>query len=1344
MKIKSVIAFFAVIVGFALLSAQPFVRRENRNTGLTYNYVNGIAQDRRGYVWIATENGLNRFDGTGFTHFMSGDGKLKSDQLNRITLDTATNVLWVATQRNGLDALDCNTYEIRHYGAGKDESSIASDGVTDVVAAGDGNIWIAHYTAGVDLLNPDSGSVSHYNKGNVAGWPDDHVWTLRLGQGGKILVGHVSHGLTVLDPAKWTAVNYRKGSDPGSLPGDEIRSILTDSKGNVWVATDGGLALFHPETGKFTVFRHNPGNPKSLQSDHVYYLMESSDGKLWISTENGGVSILDLQQIVLREPEAVEFENLNDTPVDGLFISNKSVHITFEDSFGNIWIGTNGDGIDIICHRELPVRLQNTLSFSTPLSANPVMAILADGDRLYVGTDGEGLDIIQPDGSRVNVSSSNSPLKDNAVISLAKDKEGDIWAGTYGGSVVVLGKDGSRRSVEMPDIMDVRALLPLDDGRILAGTGQGLVEIDKTGVHARRLPQPADHRSQWIRTLVQSPDGKIWEGSYGGGIAIYGRNLRFLKRIDVNSGLKSNTINHLIVSHDGNILAATDDGIAYLSPDGKVLKVIDWYKGLADRYIKAINEDKEGNLWLSTGSGVSLIRKDGSIANYSAGYGFLNSDFYGASVAKTTDGEVLFGSHDGIYRLNTEAFSYGLKEVSPIITKLTIFGKGDDKSVIERFAPGSRETLNHDQNSIRIQFGVLDAAVAPMIEWNYRIEGKDARWYPADPVDGILLRDLSPGKYDIQIRASLPDMEEQPVSVISIVVRPPLWATWWAKTIYALLALVLLFYLMRVYKKRVSLEYDLDLERRNSEHAQSLIAERMRFFTNITHELRTPLTLILGPLEEMKSDASLSAKHAGKVKIIHKSAQRLLELINTIMEFRKTETQNKDLAVEYADLSVLLEETGRKYRELNSNQQLEVATVVEAGDYRLWFDPEVVSEIIDNLMSNACKYTVTGKVELRLHHTEESGVPFTEIVVTDTGLGIDPEALPHIFDRYYRDDRMKHRLGTGIGLALVYNLVQLHQGEIFVESQPDKGSVFRFRLHTDNTYPEIKRRLPGETPENVTPAEPLPEQQDEDTGRAKLLIVDDNIDILNYMKEVFGDTYEVFTATDGFDGLSKASAVYPDIIITDIMMPKMGGIEMVRQLKRNPDLSHTPIVVVTAKTADSARVETYECGADSYITKPFSTQVLKARIRNILSLRHDMAVRQILSPKTVETPEEIPPVEVQTETPIVSDMTEADREFLDKLTVIIDENISSEQLDVKFLADRLYMSHSTLYRKVKAVTGMSISTMLRRYRARKAAELIKTGHYTISEIALMVGMGSQGNFRKCFRDEFGVNPSQYC
>ena len=552
----------------------------------------------------------------------------------------------------------------------------------------------------------------------------------------------------------------------------------------------------------------------------------------------------------------------------------------------------------------------------------------------------------------------------------------------------------------------------------------------------------------------------------------------------------------------------------------------------------------------------------------------------------------------------------------------------------------------------------------------------------------------------------------------------------------------IIYTIIHAYKKKIDLESLYTLEKKNHEQEQELNQERLRFYTNITHELRTPLTLILGPLEDMQKDTSLPTRQAQKLSVIHQSALRLLNLINQILEFRKTETQNKKLCVCKSNIAPLVHEIGLKYKELNQKKAIDFQIQIEKEEMLLFFDKEIITIILDNLISNAIKYTEQGKITLSLYPTTRNGVTYTEIKVSDTGYGISAEALPHVFDRYYQESGKHQASGTGIGLALVRNLVELHEGEIRVESIQNEGSTFYISLLTDNIYPNALHGDSTKQTEEEMISEAVPEDSqntEPETSKPILLIVEDNEDIQKYIAESFSDSFEVITGSNGEEGKQQALNRIPDIIVSDIMMPVMDGITLCRQLKEDVRTSHIPVILLTAKDSLQDKEEGYEVGADSYLTKPFSASLLRSRINNLLDSRKKL-IAQFQQTGTSHNPNS----HLDEKRSIITEaLSKLDNEFIEKITQLVEDNLSSEKIDITYLSDKMCMSGSTLYRKMKALTGLSTNEYIRKVKMQNAERLLLEGKYNISEIAYKIGMNSTGYFRQCFKDEFGVSPSDY-
>ena len=645
--------------------------------------------------------------------------------------------------------------------------------------------------------------------------------------------------------------------------------------------------------------------------------------------------------------------------------------------------------------------------------------------------------------------------------------------------------------------------------------------------------------------------------------------------------------------------------------------------------------------------------------------------------------------------------------------------------------------MTYKQNTFNLTYSVQDHSQANLVDYAYRLKGFDDSWYTVDE-NTVLFRNIPPGEYEFQIKARIRNQEwTEEINTLPIHITPPIWLSWWAKTLYLIFAGCIFFCLFRLYKKKMDMQLLYELEKKNHEQEEELNNERLRFFTNITHELRTPLTLILGPLEDLQEDKDLLPYQQKKISIIHNSAIRLLNLINQILEFRKTETQNKKLCVSKDNLAALVTEVGLKYKELNPKKNIEFNIAIESDPLPLYFDKEIITIILDNLISNAIKYTEKGYINISLYTIRKNNTDYAEIRVSDTGQGIPSEELPHIFERYYQAKNDRQVSGTGIGLALVKNLVKLHQGEIHAESILGKGSSFRFSLIINNIYPNALHTDSEEKEQNsnhdTESAEDSMLNNNISGEKPILLVVEDNPDICEYKSESFSDSFEVITAEEGEAGYRMAISQIPDIIVTDIMMAGMDGITFCKIIKGDVRTSHIPVIMLTAKDSLQNKEEGYLAGADSYLTKPFSASLLRSRIHNLLESRKKLA-NQFSNNLNINSDKSII---------LHESLNQLDNEFIQKITQIIEDNLKSEKIDVTYLADKLCMSKSTLYRKIKALTGISTNEYVRKIKMQNAEKLMLEGRYTISEIAFRVGMNSPVYFRQCFKEEFGISPSEY-
>lgn len=919
-----------------------------------------------------------------------------------------------------------------------------------------------------------------------------------------------------------------------------------------------------------------------------------------------------------------------------------------------------------------------------------------------------------------------------------QDKQERLWLGTYkNGILLYTPKDGriTRIGDKGSEFLDICSFSEDINGKIWIGTQTGIYSYFNNQLSYEKELN-AQLPDIMVHGIIRDKNGKLWVGTFGKGVCVFDEDDKKLYNFTTDHSFPSNAVNYMMEDSRKRILVATREGIIIFKDVSQPNVFVSFgaKEGLENTQVRAIQEDHDGYIWISTNGGISrLDEKNKRFYNYNYHDGIPMGDFMDGSTCITPDGTLFFGSQNGACYFNPRELS-SPREVSPVtITQFFIYNKQTESRDTRLPVPISNRIveLPYNQNTFNISFNVLDYTQSSQVEFSYMLEGLENAWYSTQGDNQVTFRNIPHGNYVFKVKTRFRNQEwNENAAQLTVVIAPPLWLTWYAKLGYVILFIFALYALLRFYKRKLDLESSLEVERKQSLNKQELNEERLRFYTNITHELRTPLTLILGPLEDLLSDATLSPKHANKISIIHDSATRLLNLINRILEFRKTETQNRKLSVAKGDLGQLVQEVGLRYKELNPNNKVNYHIHIETEDTEIFYDADMITIILDNLMSNAAKYTSEGDITLSLRSVEENQIKYTEISVSDTGHGIDAEALPHIFDRYYQAKSKYQASGSGIGLALVKGLSELHEGILKVESAVDTGTTFTLRLLTENTYPnaihaqhdmEKKPMDAEETTITDTPTENHP----------IVLVVEDNADIREYIRSSFTDIYEVITAKDGKEGWELAQARIPNIIVSDIMMPVMDGIELCKRIKEDMRTSHIPVILLTAKDSLQDKEEGYASGADSYLTKPFSAKLLHSRINNLLETRKKIA--SLLALADTQPKQES----------AVSSLNKLDNEFLQKITQIIEENLEMEKMDIAFIADKMCMSHSTLYRKIKGLTDMSANEFIRKVKMRKGVELLMSGQYTISEIAYMIGFSSVAYFRQCFKDEYGMSPSDY-
>lgn len=1325
---------FLILLALSIISplmAQKYtISHLGMAESLSSNYVVNMAQDKYGYLWFATEEGLNRFDGSQFfTYYNISNNKhsISSNELNCILDDPQHPWLWIGTKNDGLNCLNYASDQFTCYKHDTNNSkSISTNDITHIAPATDGNIWITTYWEGMEYLNTKQKTFTHYNKNNVKGMPDGQLWCATDLGYGIIMAGHVKAGVSIIDTHNRIARNYQHSdNNPNTLSCNEVNCIYRDHNGTIWIGTSRGLDIFDQMNQRFIHVAEDV-----LKGFRIYDIKQLSDGNIYIATEAKGIAIIELNKKPFSASKHFTCTVLQEGKTK-YNLSGNSVRCLLEDKYNNIWAGLYGNGINFLTRFRPPFETitYDNLVLQNGLTERSVMGLTFDKEgKLWVGTDGNGINVFSP--TKERIATYPSEMGKN-VIAAYSDSKGNLWFGSFDKATYVKTASGNYSKLPL-EAYDTRCFYEDKLHKMWIGTSQGIFVVD---IDSKKIEKRYQVGNNLIRAIAIDQERRVWVGYYGNGIEVFDANMKSIAQLNNTSSSKlmalpSNNINHLFIDSQQRIWAASNEGaICFENHKYNSFKVYDKEDGLNSTHIRAFAEDSKHNIWMSTNHGISCLTTEGKILNFTNKANVPLANFTDGSVAQR-NGVIYFGSSQGLcYFTPSQVLS--IQQVPQVfITSLSIISNREENDSIVNLTHKKHLSLNYNENTFSLSFNIQNYALEKYTEYSYRLQGMQNKWRTTES-GTITLSDVPPGKYKLQVRSRIYNQPwSKEIAELDITIQPPFWLSWWAKLVYILVILGSAWMGLRIYKRHLRLKYLLHAEQINHEKEQKLNEERLRFFTNITHELRTPLTLILGPLDDIShsTDINKSIKH--KLAIIHHSAARLNELITQILEFRKTETENRQLHVNKGNIVDAIREICLKYEELTQKPNVSFRFVAPESDIEIYFDKEAVRTIVDNLISNAIKYTDQGSIDISVERRRQGEEHLIDITVSDTGHGISANALPHIFDRYYQENGMHQASGTGIGLSLVKNLVELHEGEIKVESSLEQGTSFVFTIKEDNVYPTAVHSKKEKAPQSAT----LEMNEEEKPGnKPLLLIVEDNKDILEYLTSSFVTDFDTLTAENGKDGLALALDKIPDIIISDIMMPKMDGNEMCHILKEDVRTSHIPIILLTAKDSMEAKEEGYKSGADSYITKPFTRSLLLSRIQNLLAQRK-RSLAQIQDSKETNLMEK--------KKQLREALNKVDQEFFDKINKLIEENISGD-IDTNMLAEKLAMSTSTLYRKMKALTGISTNEYIRKYKMQYAEHLMLEGKYNISEISFMVGMNSVAYFRRCFKAEYGEIPSEY-
>jgi signal transduction histidine kinase/ligand-binding sensor domain-containing protein/DNA-binding response OmpR family regulator len=1335
--------------------------RLSTGEGLSHSVVNCILQDREGFLWIGTQDGLNRYDGYSFQHFEHdrNDPTSLSNNTVKCLYEDRRGDLWVGTA-NGLNTFDKTTQRFRVYRHESDNPrSLSHNDIRSIYEDRSQVLWIGNYV-GLNKLDRQTGAFTLYEHepGHPDKWARNLIIKVYEDRQGMLWLG-TTQGISLFDRNTQRFRRFpRSDVSPGDIkPQHAVRDLLEDKAGVMWVATYGdGLMEFNRKTGQYQAYLPDPGNAHSISSTHILALFEDAAGMLWVGTQTHGLSRYDRSKGI--------FTHYSHNPKNAKTLSHNSVNAIFEDRSNVLWVGTFEGGLNKVdLLRKKFTHLYHNPADSRTILENDINALCEDASGNIWMSNNFGLDKLDQKSGLITHYQYPMPPDnhgDHNAHCIYEDQAGRIWVGLQGGGLKRFDRSTKRftsyhyNSADSGSIPNgnVTSIFQDKQGTIWIGTFFGLSRYDERAEKfITHMPTDVPTKRFVVKKILEDVNGKLWLAAGEYGLYQFDPGLGIFSRYAFqNTAFRNLAIHSLYEDYNGLLwIGLESGGLLYLDRKTSVCQPVTQPQVLTKTIIRRILEDARGNLWMSTS-------KDG-IYKFNPGTGMLNTydafdglqgDEFLAAGLKSSGGKMYFGGKNGLTVFHPDSIRSNPNAPPVAISGFKVFDKP---------RPFAAElTLPYRDNFFSFDFVALSYAFPAKNQYAYQLEGLDEDWVPAGSRRYVSYTNLDPGTYVFRVKAANHDgVWNNKGASVKIIITPPWWRTAWAYSLYAGLFMGIIVALRQYTINQERLKNNLLLSSLEAKKLVELDQLKSRFFTSISHELRTPLTLILSPLER-----NLSSDHKGvfrepEVQLMYRNSRRLLELINQLLDISKLEAGKMQIEALTGELVSFMQAKVDFFRSMAENKGISLRFSTEPETLYTRFDQDKLDKIVSNLLSNALKFTPAGGevvVRIWLKIAPESSVApqWMVLEVQDTGIGIPSDQLEKIFDRFYQVDssHTKEFEGTGIGLALTRELVSLHQGTIQVSSSLGKGTCFTIELPLWEMGNAAGTE--GKQPNVLSLSEVTPIRLDSPVLAAQtkvqpnelaplLLIVEDNADLRTYIRSVFQTSYRIVEARQGEEGLQMALEKIPDLVISDWMMPVMDGVELCHHLKTDERTSHIPFILLTAKITVQSKLEGLETGADDYITKPFHTEELFVRVKNLIEQRTSLRKRwnQAFSQLPASAP-------VPASHPLATPKLNAvDDKFLQRVIQVIEANLSDSEFSIERLEKESGMSHANLNRKLKALTDQSPSEFLRYYRLRRAAQLLLQRGNNVSEVAYQVGFVHLSYFTKSFRQLYKMSPSEY-
>jgi signal transduction histidine kinase/ligand-binding sensor domain-containing protein/CheY-like chemotaxis protein/AraC-like DNA-binding protein len=1305
-------------------------------TSISNNRITVITEDNLGRLWIGTSNGLNVFDKNSEKFHKVDLYQKKSNGLNfreeisGLLYQKKNNTLWVAT-KNGvtkllLDNTQGGAYQnmkFGHYSSNpNDATALDSNDVTGAIEDKTGNVWLVTKANHLHRYNPKTNKFIRFPIDFKGSQYLNHLpKQILIDKDGDFWIGNDISSLFLFNVDKGTFKDVSPLNK--SVP---IFDLYQDKKGVIWASTDGdGIFLLDKNKGMLQHLVHNPFNPFSLSNNQPSKVLEDKKGIYWITTYNTGLNKLAISKTSFGHYFYKSESN------EGL--SAKIAQSVLEDRKKRIWIGTDGGGLNLFDEKKGTFRhYKARQGDSNSLSSDKIVNIIeGDNDVLWVCTWDAGLNKFYTETGRVKSYQydRNNPFSigQNTVWCAKKDFSGNLWLGTSAAGLNLF-DPVSEKFYQYKNIPgDSKSLISnfvfslfIDSkDRMFIGTSQGLCVTNLKSIKGQ------------FPSKINFTEVKI-------------------------KNIQGNRINYITEDYKGNIWVGTDMGLYELDAVLDLKNSYSSVNGLPNNLVVGIAEDNNHNLWITTKGGLSYFNpKTAIFKNFNTHDGLQGTEFQSKSIDKTLDGRIIVGGINGFNIFNPNDISLRSNVVNPVVTEIRLFNKKvnpgerfNGRVLLKEAVTRIKEIeLRHDQGYISFGFVALNYQNPERVKYAYKLSGLDEDFINAGTSRIANYSNLEPGDYTFEVMASIDGQWNQArKAVVRLTVESPPWKTWWAYCLYILVFGSLLYFSVNYYTRKV-----------REEKEQELDQMKLNFFINVSHEFRTPLTLILNPVDKILSSFNDPEEVKKSALIIQRSSRRLLHLVNQLLDLRKMDLGKTPLEIKRINVVKFSKDVFLIFEDLAKAKGIRF--VFDSSQKELYgmFDPDKIEKILSNLLSNAIKFTDNGgTITLSISELNQEKINSVfwffkrsrmhrvlDIRVIDTGIGLKKEEMDKVFERFFHPDSSK--TGTGIGLNFIKSLVELHKGEILVQSEYQVGTTFTVRLPADlksSKRESVGSHLTGsyEIDRNsLTSAEYeiAISNEDEDVGsqdfekgsRPVVLIVEDNKELRSHLKNELSNQFQVKEAANGLIGLEKVKKYFPDIIISDVMMPEMDGFELCRQVKNEIETSHIPVILLTARSLEEDRIEGYDTGADEYLSKPFNINVLKSRIWNLLEARK-RAKERFASIGNI-----LPSSEIATNS--------IDELFLDKTTKIVLGNISDPDFALEDIIRELGIGRSQFYRKISSITGQNPSNFIRTIRLKYASELLLSKQYSVKELTHLCGFNSSAYFTKTFKELFGLTPTQF-